>query len=466
MHIKKYDFDYSRRFFMDKLARGAMGTGVLTSLWPLIGNTGDITKAYPEELLSIDAYTKGKVKTGDRVDASNVEYVKDLLDPVIYMQISQMGRRIHIVPTTTDVTKLFPHDFLEASLRNAGKAVLDADGNVVVKDTGKPWIGGTPFPDPQSGLEAFSNLTLSWGRHDTSVYAVEDYDLGVDGGIDYAYQFAWCEKNTVALVSNPDGPYWAGHEDKLRYQSVWFTHPNDSKGTAFLNTWYYDQRKFPDLMGYLPAFKRVRRFPTNQRFEPLVPGMTFFLSDAWAAGDPTLTWGNYKVIGRQPMLGSQSATWEGDQENWSKEHTVHGGPKGLNFYDAAFELCPETIVIDAEPTGYPRAPVSKKRIWLDVRNMIFTGYLTFDRRGEMWRSFEAGFTQQTKGDLQRLDKKGRPEWSWSYVNAMDVQTTRCTRFNHAQYIKGGYKEGFDTGGELDDAYDKYLTVQAMQRLGT
>ena len=33
MHIRKYDFDYSRRFFMEKTAMGLGGAGVLTSLW-------------------------------------------------------------------------------------------------------------------------------------------------------------------------------------------------------------------------------------------------------------------------------------------------------------------------------------------------------------------------------------------------------------------------------------------------
>ena len=420
MHIKKYDFDYSRRFFMEKTAKGAMGLGVLTSLAPLIGNTGDITKAYPDELMSIEAYTKGKIKEGDIVDANNVEHVKDILDPVAYVQITQMGRRIRIAPTTRDITQLYPHDYLQATLRNQGKGALDANGNVAVKDTGKPWIGGSPFVDPQSGLEAFANVTLSWGRHDTSIYAVDDADIGPEGDVEYNYQLGWCEQNTVALVSNPDGPYLEGQEDKLRNQSVWFTYPNDSKGTSFLNIWKYDQREFPDLFGYLPAFKRVRRFPTNQRFEPIVPGITFFLSDAWAAGDPMLTWGNYKIVGRGPFLGSQSGTWFGDQENYSKDSVLHGGKKGHNFYEVDFQLCPEVLVIEAEPTGYPRAPVSKKRVWLDVRNMAAIAYVTYDRRGELWRSFEIGFSQQKKGDLAQLEKNGHPAWSWSYVHAHDV----------------------------------------------
>ncbi|MBL4783374.1 MAG: DUF1329 domain-containing protein [Porticoccaceae bacterium] len=462
MHITKYDFDYSRRFFMDKMAKGVMGTGVLTSLMPLIGNTGDITKAYPEELTNIEVFTKGKIKTGDIVDASNVEYVKDILDPVCHLQISQLGRRIRIAPTTTDITKMYPRDYLEATLRNQGQAALNLDGNVVVKDTGKPWIGGNPFSDPQNGIELAANITLSWGRHDTSIYAVEDNDIGPDGDVEYSYHLGWCEKNTTGLVSNPDGPYLKGQEDKARYQSVWFTSPNDVKGTSFLNIWKQDQREFPDLFGYLPAFKRVRRFPTNQRFEPLVPGITFFLSDAWAAGDPMLTWGNYTIIGRGPFLGSVSGTWHGDQKNWSKNKTLHGGKKGLNFYEVDYELCPEVLVLEAEPTGFPRAPVSKKRIWLDTRNMFAIAYVTYDRRGELWRSFEFGSTQQKKGELVNLEKNGHPAWSWSYVHAHDVQTNRFTRFNHSQTIKGGLKTAFDT----EDAYDKYLTIQAIRRLGS
>ena len=81
-----------------------------------------------------------------------------------------------------------------------------------------------------------------------------------------------------------------------------FTSPQEQAGSSFLSKWYYDQREFPELYGYLPLFKRVRQFPTNQRFEPLVPGITLHLSDAWAAGYPMLTWGNYKIVGREPHL--------------------------------------------------------------------------------------------------------------------------------------------------------------------
>ncbi len=461
MHIRKYDFDYSRRFFLEKTARGAMGAGVLTSLWPLIGNTGEIGKAYPEELQSLEAYTKGKVKEGDVITADNAEHVKDLLDPVAYHQVVQMGRRIRVVPQTKDVTKLHPRSFLEATLKNQGKGALDANGNVVVKGTGERWIGGLPFVDPQSGLEALANLTLTGSHHDLFIYAVRDWDLSAQGDVEYAYELGVCEKITVGQISSPDGPYMPGHEDKLKYSSVWFVSPNDVKGTSFLNTWKYDQRQFPDLFGYLPAFKRVRRFPSNQRFEPLVPGITVFLSDFWAAGDPMLTWGNHKIVGRQPMLGTQSDAWWGDKPNW--EPPIHGGPKGNTFWDTSMELCPEVLVIEAEPTGFPRAPVGKKRVWLDVRNMTYIAYNTFDRKDELWKSFEAGWSQQSKGDKAQLDSEGHPEWGPMHVHSFDVQSGRMSRLYLAEQLSNGLKGEYD---REPDAYNKYLTTQAIRRLGT
>ena len=81
MHIKKYDTNFSRRRFMENTLKGVGAAGVLAPLWPLIANAGDVSKAYPDELLSIEMYTKGKVKPGDIITADNVEHVKELLDP-------------------------------------------------------------------------------------------------------------------------------------------------------------------------------------------------------------------------------------------------------------------------------------------------------------------------------------------------------------------------------------------------
>ncbi|MCX7171065.1 MAG: DUF1329 domain-containing protein, partial [Proteobacteria bacterium] len=151
MHIRKFDHDYFRRAFLAKAGTMA-GAGLLAPLWPTIAHSADISKVYPDELMSVEGYTKGKVKTGDMITAANVDLVKDLLAPIAYKEVKEQGRKIKIVPTTKDVTRLFPADYLEATLRNAGKAKFDKDNNVLTAD-GKPWIGGTPFPDAKTGME-------------------------------------------------------------------------------------------------------------------------------------------------------------------------------------------------------------------------------------------------------------------------------------------------------------------------
>ncbi|MGQ0620839.1 MAG: DUF1329 domain-containing protein [Panacagrimonas sp.] len=463
MRIRKYDFNYSRRVFMEKVATGA-GAGVLAPLWPTIAHSADdISKAYPDELLSIEMYTKGKIKPGDVITKDNVEVVKDLLEPIAYKQVKDMGRRINIVQSNKDVTKLYNATYLEKTLKNAGRAKLDADGNIWTDgDTNQPWIGGTPFPDAKTGFEVQANLTLSWGRHDYSQYAVPFYSLNPDGEVGYKHELVWCELNTTA---RNDGTIFQGHKDKLRFQSVFFTAPNDTKGSSFLSVWYYDQRKFPDLYGYFPAFKRVRQFPTNQRFEPLVPGVTFFLSDAWAAGDPILTWGNYKIVKRAPMLGAISGfhNWPGGKHpNW--DQTVHGGPKGKTFYDTWMELIPEAITFSAEPTGYPRAPVGRKEVYVDARNMMFPSQVTYDRRGEIWKQFEPGFGQYKNDKAEVLDANGKPDWSWIYCHTHDIQSGRMTRFRHEKSVAAGYKSVYAAGDV--DVYNKFLTTSAMARLGT
>src|SRR6185437_11266065 len=98
--------------------------GVLAPLWDTLAEAGDMTKAYPEELLSIENYTKGKIKTGDMIDASNVEHVKDLLEPIKYQQVLKLGRKLKVTRSTTDIMRLSPWDYMQATFKNRGQATF------------------------------------------------------------------------------------------------------------------------------------------------------------------------------------------------------------------------------------------------------------------------------------------------------------------------------------------------------
>lgn len=457
MRLMRFDRHYSRRRFLEQASIGVLVTGVLAPLAEVLANTGSIEKVYPDELLSIEMHTRGRIKTGDEITAANVDAVKNLLTPIVYAQVAGMGRRLKIVPTTLDIMKLSPWEYLQATFSNRGKARFDDKGNVVAPD-GRPWIGGNPFPDPQSALELFASLTLNWGRHDASFYTIREYDLSETGDIQFQYDLGWAELTPVARTVMEPRPYWPGHEDRLRYQCVFFTAPNSVRGTSYLNIWAYDQHTFPELYGFVPEFKRIRQFPTDQRFEPLVPGSSLYLSDAWAAGDPLYTWGNYRIVGRGPLLAAVSGGWNSEHPNW--EHGVHGGPKGKTFWNTAVELVPEVIVAEAEPVMFPRAPVGKKRVYFDARTQLPLGMVSYDRRGEVFRSFDGAYALYEDGSKRVMDG-AHPLWSWGHVHAFDLQTQRMTRMEQVRTIAGGHVSKAN-----DPAiYDNYLTRAAMMRLG-
>lgn len=456
MHLTRFSRGFSRRKFLRDASVGVLSTGVLAPLWEVMAATGDITRAYPDELLSIEAYTKGRIKNGDFITASNVEHVKDLLEPIRYEQIAKLGRKLKVARTTTDVMRTSPWEYIEATLANAGKARFDARGNVVAPD-GRPWIGGNPFPDPKNGVELFAAQTLSWGRHDASFYAVSMKEVEADGRLKFDYAGGWAELSPIGRVVMEPRPYWAGHEDKLRYQSVFFTRPFMYRGTSFLSVWDYDHSTFPALYGYVPEFRRIRQFPSEQRFEPLLPGLSLYLSDAWAAGDPLYTWGNYKIVGRGPFLAGMSDGWNAEHPNW--EHTTHGGVKGLSFWDTTVEMIPEAIVVEAEPVKFPRAPVSRKRVWFDARNQVVVGMVTFDRRGEPYRSFDGAYSLYESGDRRVMDGK-HPYWSWTHVTASNIQNGNVTRLEQVKAIDGHQSRPNDPA-----MYDRYLTQGSLIRLG-
>jgi hypothetical protein len=244
-------------------------------------------------------------------------------------------------------------------------------------------------------------------------------------------------------------------------QSIWFTHTNDVKGHAFLSHWKYDQRETPDLWGYLPSLKRVRRFPANQRFEPYMPGMNLFLSDAWASGDPMLTWGNFKIIHRGPFLGSTHSQWLPENDNWAPP--LVGGNLDQSYYYVGKSLIPEVIVFEGEPIGYPNAPVSKRRIFLDARNMGAVQTITYDRSGDAWKGLEGGGGQRKADGHEMLAADGRPEWSWAWAISHDVRANNVTRFHHGETCRGSWSSALDPQGV--NLVEEYMTKQALRRMG-
>jgi hypothetical protein len=87
--------------------------------------------------------------------------------------------------------------------------------------------------------------------------------------------------------------------------------------------------------------------------------------------------------------------------------------------------------------------------------------VSFDRRGEIFRSFDGAYSLYEKGDKRVMDGE-HPYWSWTRVHAHDIQTNRITRLAQVSEIDGGYRMQVNN----PEVYDQYLTRAALRRLGT
>jgi hypothetical protein len=458
MRILRYTDGWTRRHFLEQTAKGIAAAGVLAPLWDVIERTGSCEAAYPPELLSIEAYTKGKLKAGQELNADNVDLVKDLLCPITYHDIKHEGRVADLVPTENDIYHLNPKPFIDATAGNRGKYKFGPDGNVWTVD-GKPWQGGSPFPEPKNALEVRIGAALSWGKWDCNTLNVQERDYDIDGVQNYAYQFHWAEWQTVGRLVLDPKPYQPGRENLLRYNSIIYTAPEDQRGTAFLQIWSYDQRKFPEFYGYTPMLKRVRTFPTDQRFEPLLAGENFYITYLWNTGDPILTWGNFKLVSKGPMLyGILEKAYQ--RPNWGFD--LCGGKTGKKFLRLQLQLVPEMLVIQEEPVGYPRAPIGKKHIFVDARTQHAYCTVSYDRAGKLWYQYELGNAYYDKSDNGKdwPDKAPEKFWAWSYVLGRDIQNGTSMHFENRP-VQAGWRTSINDPATFDD----FCTMDAIRRLG-
>ena len=93
--------------------------------------------------------------------------------------------------------------------------------------------------------------------------------------------------------------------------------------------------------------------------------------------------------------------------------------------------------------------------------MRYPPEISYDRRGEIFKSFDGAFSLYDKGGKQ-VSEGAHPYWSWTRVHAFNVQTNRMTRLEQVQKVSGGYRMQVNE----PKLYDRFLTVSALRRLGS
>jgi Protein of unknown function (DUF1329) len=369
---------WSRRNFLKQTGTW-VGAGLLQPVLPLIESGKSIAAAYPEELLSIEKFTKGKIKPGMIISKDNAELVKDISPEGLYLEL-QRGAQIKIAEATTAPDAIIAPYWVQATLRNKGKAVLDKKGQLWTED-GQPWIGGDPFPQARSGLEAMWNHKSNLTRYDDVREIASERNIDSSGELVREGSAFVVAIQTVGRLAKEPRPTIPGHKDEHYRAVLTFLKPFDVYGLASLSIVYYDNTRLPDTELYIPALRRTRRVPSTQRFEPASPYSALFISDLGLHNDPLLTW-SWTLVGRKPML-APSPSNKGHFASPGNQDPFTFLESNDKFPRSTWELRPEMLIVDGIPPA--ESPYGKKRMYIDaIYNRAQTADI-WDRAGRLWK---------------------------------------------------------------------------------
>ncbi len=360
------------------------GAAILQPVLPLIAAGKTVERAFPETVLSIEKYTKGKVKPGTIISQENAELIKDIAPYGLLAELRRGNTEIRIAETTLDPRALSPDYWVEATLRNEGLAVLDKRGQLWTRD-GKPWIGGSPFPQPKNGLEAVWNYFINVARVDDVFIPSDDISMDTNGTVVRHTTDLFIQLTVNGRLVVDPKPVLPDYKDELFRTWLMFTSPFDEEGLQVATTVYYNNAKLPDTELYIPALKRTRRVPSTQRFDPAGPYETYFVSDLGVQNDPLLTW-SWKLAGRKPMLAPSPANrgrFAADATSESFAFLM-GDKKYPKFPRSTWELRPEMFVVDGVP-HLEGASYSRKRMYVDGIYGLVQSADIWDLSGRLWK---------------------------------------------------------------------------------
>jgi hypothetical protein len=225
---------------------------------------------------------------------------------------------------------------------------------------------------------------LMWQTPVTPIMDVKKDEKGNYYGKVREYQGAnYLHINTTGRLVTDPKPYIPGFETEVFRAFVPYYDPFTLKGVNILNIGYVLADKLPESYIYIPALRRVRKLSSSERFESPV-GDTAYLSEHDFHADPVLTW-SYKIIDRRPMLCTRGPSG-------IREPKVEGSHIERITPWSEFQLRPEVYVLEAYPTGFPRAPYSKKILYMEPINNFkpYTGDI-YDKAGNFWKTIVCDF---------------------------------------------------------------------------
>lgn len=360
---------------------------------------------------------------GTTINKTNLDAFRDVIDTATQSLIAK--GELEITVEETHSINLNPN-YIAATKKNADQVKLGQKPGTI-----EGYVGGRPFPaqpsksDPRAGEKLafnykYSQIVGDSGRIYPFPWVYKDYATGkIERQIDFDFHFISFKHRTTQdpvadIVPNPSDVYRAIYLKVLG--------PQDLKNTQLLIQRFDDDTKLDESFLYLGFQRRVRRLATGQTTDSFL-GSDLMIEDFEGYNGRVLD-AEWKYVETRPMLmpvyrhSQLKNTGPKDSDGYGMV-TFHG--QGGCFPDIPWSLR-MVHVLEAVPTN-PSSPIGKRLMYLDAQGTVFPMILIYDKKGELWKRWEVGFSDSA---YHAPVNKDAGIMIYTTASMLDVQAKHCT----------------------------------------
>ena len=391
------------------------------------------------------------VTPGMVINASNVDSVKDALDPALYQHLKDGWLEIKVGETTS--FDLHPN-YVEASRQGVGKVTLgDSLGQI------NGFVAGRPFPeepdanDPRAGEKLAWNYKYgyNWGDNAAITPFYWKYRNMNSAKVERTIKFGFHFLNFKHRVNQEPLPEFADNpSDLFRAIYVQVHEPFDVKNTQLLIHRFSDDTKRDNTWLYLGFQRRVRRLSSGQITDSFL-GADIMIED-FEGYNGRLSDMNWTYQGTKTVL---LPFYNHNDMELSTQYTeddgyqfIEYGGKGNCFPNITWQLR-KVYLLEADPID-DNHPIARRVHYVDAQTFTLPRTLVYDRKGDLWKSWTIG---QAHPDHHLPANKGSGVSIDDSFSMVDLQASHCTT--------GQFK------GQLDPKLNprSLFTVQNMRAKG-
>ncbi|MBQ0783769.1 MAG: DUF1329 domain-containing protein [Amphritea sp.] len=365
------------------------------------------------------------LSAGMTINQSNVEQFKEVLDPAMYEFIKAGDTEVKVGETTSFDLHSSYVDATKANLANVKLGVNP--GEISGSVAGRPFPEEPSLDDPRAGEKLAWNYKYgyNWGDSAAIMPFYWKFRNMETGKLERTLKFNFHFLNFTHRTEQTPTPAITPNPSNLfRGIYVQVLEPFDVKNTQLLIQRFEDDLKRDNAYLYLGFQRRVRRLSSGQVTDSFL-GSDVMIED-FEGYNGRISDMKWTFKGARNMLVPMYN--HNDMELDSESHkddegyqVVAFGGKGNCFPNVTYQL---RKVYEVESSSVDsNHPISKRQHFIDAQTFTIPRNITYDRKGDMWKSWSIG---QAHPDHHLPQNKGKGVAIDDAFTMVDMQAQHCT----------------------------------------